>query len=203
MGIVVQAGSSVQLTIGQQWRMKFRVSGQADEWTSEVPVVTITLPDSSTVLPEVESYAWDVYSGIYEVFYIPLVAGRFTARATTAYGVVDLLAVVSAAATFPVRADLDAYLGGPGEHAWTDAELDQALAAETSAQMDVCAVPASFPAALREALLRRASRNLAMRRQLTAEPRGEGDVDLPAVLPSARDPEVRRLEGPYRKLPIG
>jgi hypothetical protein len=42
-----------------------------------------------------------------------------------------------------------------------------------------------------------------MRHQLTAEPRSEGDVDLPSVLPVAADAEIKRLERTYRRLPIG
>jgi hypothetical protein len=54
---------------------------------------------------------------------------------------------------------------------------------------------------LREALLRRVAANLA-RRQLGPLPGPQGDSETPAIVP-ARDPEVRRLEGPWRKTTVG
>lgn len=201
MTLRLLSSPSVTRSVGVPWEMIF-VSYDADgDWLDDEPVVTVTLPDASTALATVTSED----TGYYLATYTPLVAGRFTARAVTPLGyTIDLLAVVSAAVVaLPTSGDLDEYLGGSTEHAWETAELADALAAETAAQMRSCRVPASYPADLREALLRRAARNLAMRRQLTAEPRAEGDVDLPAVLPVAADPEIRRLEKPFRRLPIG
>lgn len=192
---------SVTRPIGVPWEMIFTSRDADGYWLDDAPVVTITLPDATTVAATVESE--DL--GCYTVLYVPLTVGRYTAHAVTALGyALDLLAVVTPSVVpLPDSDDLDAYLGGSTEHAWTDAEMVEALAAETAAQMRMCRVPANYPEDLREALLRRAARNLAMRRQLTAEPRGEGDVELPAVLPVAADPEVRRLEKPWRRLPIG
>lgn len=205
MSVRVISGASVVLQVGIPWVMDLEVNSGAYWLAAGVPVVTVTLPDASTAIPAVVAATqWPLsyFYGRYTVTYIPLVAGRFTARVVTAEnGSADLLAVVQAAgSTLPDSDDLDDYLGGNTEHSWTTEDLDDALAAETLAQMRICHVPGNFPADLREALLRRAARNLAMRQQLTAEPRGEGDVELPAVLPVAADAEIRRLEKPFYRM---
>jgi hypothetical protein len=194
------SSSSVHRAVGQPWEIIFTSRDADGLFLADEPAVTVTLPDLTTAPATITSD----YAGVYLATYTPLVAGRFTARAVTPLGyVLDALCVVTAiTAALPDADDLNLYLG-ENEHSWTDAELADALAAETTAQMNVCRVPASYPEDLREALLRRAARNLAMRRQLTAEPRGEGDVDLPAVLPVAADAEVKRLERPYRRVPVG
>lgn len=199
---VVSERSAVGV-VGGPWFMEFHVPITDPTMAEDAPVVTVTLPDGvTTATPEVEQPSPYCYR--YQAWYTPLVAGRFTARAVTAEnGVADLLLLVITASASPTAADLDDWLGGETEHSWTDADLTAALAAETLAQMRVCRVPATYPPDLHEALLRRAARSLAMRRQLTAEPRGEGDVDLPAVLSPYTDPEIRRLEKPYRRIQVG
>lgn len=198
------SGQSASLAVGQPWRIELLEQCWTWNYGTVAPVVTVTLPDGvTTALATIE--ASEAYYGRWTATYTPLAPGRFTARAVASNGdVVDALAVVTAAVVaLPDRAALNTYLGGTGNHAWTDSELDEALAAETAAQMRMCSVPAAYPADLREALLRRAARNLDMRRQLTAEPRSEGDFDLPATLPVAADADVRRLERPWRRLPQG
>lgn len=99
--------------------------------------------------------------------------------------------------------DATAYLG-PSGASWDEETISDALAAETAAQRGNCRVPADpalLPDDLREALLRRVAANLA-RRQLGPLPGLQGDAEVSTVVP-ARDPEVRRLEGPWRKLVFG
>lgn len=102
----------------------------------------------------------------------------------------------------PDLAALKIYLGQTSQ---TDATLSGALATEQAAQARVCRVPkapdAVWPADLAEALLRRVARNLAMRGIPLAM--FSGDADLGGLVPPSRDPEVRRLEGPLRKLKLG
>ncbi len=97
----------------------------------------------------------------------------------------------------PDTDDVAAYLRDDAD-SWTTDELAGALAAEVAAQGRSCRIPAdpaTLPDDLREAVLRRVRANL-NRRALRA------GVEDPQFLP-ARDPEVRRLEGPWRRLVVG
>lgn len=99
--------------------------------------------------------------------------------------------------------DCDDYLG---ETSWSLEEIGGALAAEAAAQLRVCdapdleADPAADTADFDEALMRRVAVNLARRRFLSNVELGDE-----ALLPPqpGRDPEVRRLEAPFRKLVFG
>lgn len=92
-----------------------------------------------------------------------------------------------------IPADVSAYLG---QHSHSDEAVIDALAAETAAQLAVCKVPVEIPVDLRQALLRRVLRNLAMR----SLPLGVQQDELSGgIRMGSTDPEVRRLESPYRK----
>ena len=83
-------------------------------------------------------------------------------------------------------------------------EIERAFAAETAAQANTCRVldeSGEYVIApdLDEALLRRVACNLARRPIPLAYSMGEAIV---ARLPKS-DPEIRRLEGPHRKIVIG
>ncbi len=85
-----------------------------------------------------------------------------------------------------------------------DDELGDVLAAEIELQAKVCRIPAdptdppadAFPAALRQALFRRVARALAMKGIPLAVL--QGDAEAGATYLPSNDPEVRRLERPYR-----
>lgn len=90
---------------------------------------------------------------------------------------------------------------------FTDAEIDAELPVETAAQARVCRIPADpdplvpqpYPADLGKALARRVARALNMRQK----PLGyEAGLDGGLSYISANDPEVRRLESPFRKRPV-
>jgi hypothetical protein len=100
----------------------------------------------------------------------------------------------------PDADDVAAYLG-PAAPSWDEDTIGAVLAAETAAQARSCRIPGPMPGDLREALLRRCAANLA-RRQLGPLPGPQGDSETPTIVP-ARDPEVRRLEGPWRTLVFG
>lgn len=105
----------------------------------------------------------------------------------------------------PTSAVALAYLGGDG-NPYTAAEAASAFAAEIKAQGRVCRQPTDpavdWEADLVEALCRRVARNLALR----AIPLGlqtavtDGAV---ATVKVGADPEIRRLEAPFRKLVVG
>lgn len=91
-----------------------------------------------------------------------------------------------------------------GDTSYTTDEIGAVLAAEKAAQAARCRVPAddaTWPADLTEALCRRVARNLALRNLPLAQL--EGDADLGLIAPRVVDAEVRRLEGPHRKLVFG
>lgn len=101
----------------------------------------------------------------------------------------------------PNAADVEVYLGPTS---YTSTQIDAALTAELAAQTRVCRTPpadAAWPDDLAEALKRRVARNLAMRGIPLAM--FQGDADGGPLIPPGRDPEVRRLEGPHRRLPVG
>lgn len=112
--------------------------------------------------------------------------------------------------TPPDAAAVKAYLGG--NNRWNDDEITVALAAETAAQARVVRFPADpeppapaldYPDDLAEALCRRVAHLLAVR----ALPLGvQANITDSAVAVSrvgGSDPEVRRLEAPWRKLVKG
>lgn len=96
------------------------------------------------------------------------------------------------------------YLGPDSEH--HKADVDSAFAAERAAQAHRCRVPdddADWPADLIEALYRRVATNLANRGLPLAIQTSYSDVGGGFARVGGLDPEVRRLEAPYRKVVIG
>lgn len=197
MTIKAHSDASVDLAVGAVWPIEVRVTDADGCPAADTVVVTVTLPNGSTATPTVE----EVATGAYRAEQTVSAAGRYIARAVGALGAADFTAFVTAtvpAADMPDIVDLDAYLG---TNSFTDEVLQDALDAEAAAQRKACKVPATYPADLRQALLRRCARNLAMRRIPMAVQ--QGDADTGALVPPGRDPEVRRFEAPYRKLPVG
>lgn len=161
-------------------------------------VLTVTLPDLTTATPVVDNPS----TGHYEVAYTLAQAGRYVfSWATTNPNTAEASAIAAVAASnLPNLTDVDNYLGESATQ-WTPSEKNDVLLAETAAQARVCRIKAEYPRDLREALLRRVQRNLAMRALPLAVLQGDAEVGS-AILPG-RDPEVRRLEAPHRKLVLG
>lgn len=110
---------------------------------------------------------------------------------------------------YPDLAAVKAYMGATAS-TYEDAAIAIALTAETAAQAKRCRVPVTVDEDdveapdptpdLVEALCRRVARNLAMRRL----PLGViADVEMGSTRLGSTDPEIRRLEGPYRKVSVG
>lgn len=103
----------------------------------------------------------------------------------------------------PTVTDATTYLGASSPY--TEAEVTQALGTELAAQAARCRVPddtADWPADLAEAALRRVQRNLAMR----AMPLGYQTTTTeygPIAQRVGSDPEIVRLEAPYRRWAVG
>jgi hypothetical protein len=131
-------------------------------------------------------------------------AGIYTMRVrlTTAGGAIETsqpvqILVYPAPAALPALAEVKAYLGA---NSATDEQIQDALDTELQAQRDICAVPAVYPASLRQAVKRRVARNLSMQRIPLAVLQGDTEAGTAAALPPGSDPEVRRLEKPYLRL---
>lgn len=101
-------------------------------------------------------------------------------------------------AEIPDLAAVKAYLG---QTSYSDDDIADELASETALQTKACGDrSAAYPAPLAEALKRRVARALAMRPVLL------GLTDTPdggAERVARLDQEVRRKEGPYRRLVVG
>lgn len=104
--------------------------------------------------------------------------------------------------TAPDLAAVKVYLGSSSSY--EDDEITAALATETVAQARVCRIPADadpaepqpYPADLATALCRRVNRALTMKERPLGYQAGiEGGLSYI----SGKDPEIQRLEAPFRK----
>lgn len=201
MAVVSTSPPIVDIVVGDLWRIAVAVTDLDGLAVEVAPVVTVTLPDGSTTIPIPEAYAL----GGWVVDLIVVDEGRHVARVVSpGLGAADFAAYAAAvvdATGMPTVAQAKVYLKiDPGNTA-RDQDIQDALTAEAGAQRDVCRVPAAYPPALREALLRRVARNLALRLLPLAVLRGDGEAG-DTILPG-RDPEVKRLEAPHRKVRVG
>lgn len=200
MGVRALTPTAELLPIGGRWIVAVQVTDDDGVLVDAAPTVTVTLPAGSTTSPTVEFVSSGVHRAAYEVGS----TGRYVARVVvTGYGAADFAAYATATTAgtgMPDTDDVAAYLGESAA-SWTTDELQDALDAEAAAQRSRCRVGAVYPADLRQALLRRVARNLAMRLLPLSVPQGDSEAG-PVIIPG-QDPEVRRLEGPYRKLTVG
>jgi hypothetical protein len=184
------SSTSVLLPVGGSWRL--------DVYADTAPTVVVTPPAGEPVTVPAEQFSITRW----EASYVVAAPGRYVARATVVDGdLVDFAAQVLAVTTGAQMPDVPAVVEYLGETSATEGEVQGALDAELAAQRNVCRVRAVYPPDLREALLRRVARNLALRSLPLAVLRGDAEAGS-TVLPG-RDPEVRRLEAPHRRLPIG
>jgi len=200
MGVRATSATSVLLPIDGVWTIRVCITDADGDAVDAVPVVTVTLPAGSTATPTVET----ITTGEYRAEYIVGTAGRYVARVVaTGYGAADFAAYAAATTAGTGMPDVDDVAVYLRESAasWATEDLQDALDAEAAAQRAVCRVGAVYPDDLRQALLRRTQRNLAMRQLPLAVPQGDAEMSSP-VLPG-RDPEVRRYEAPHRKLVVG
>jgi hypothetical protein len=201
MGVRALSSTSVDLPISGVWALVVAVTDSDGCPADVATTVVVTLPGGSTATPTAEQ----VTAGVYRAEYVVGTPGRYVARVTTATnGAVDFAAYATSTVAGTAMPDLDAaktYLQIDLDDTTQDDEITEALDAEAAAQRSVCRVPAAYPADMREALLRRVARNLALRRLPLMVLRGDAEAG-DTVLPG-RDPEVRRLESPHRKLRMG
>lgn len=202
MPAIAVSPTTGRLHVGDSWLLAVDVRDDVtDRLTDATVTCTVTRPDNTTTTPTVTRQSL----GYFTASYVLAAAGRHTAVLTAAGAVVSVapFAVEAlAVGALPTLADLKAYLQSTGSTSFTDAALSLALAAETAAQAAACRVPAAYPADLREALYRRVARNLAARAVPVAQFSSFEGVGTATRVPQ-RDPEVARLEAPYRRLVVG
>jgi hypothetical protein len=196
------SAASAMAAVGEAWELDLSTwDASTGEPTSAVtPTVTITDPSGATSAP-VPVAGSD--TGNWSVIVTVGTAGRWVAHLSTPEDAADAAVYVlgpTTAAGMPTVADCAAYLAEVAS-SWSTTAITDAFNAERSAQRDKCGERNPYPDSLREALLRRVARNLAMRRLPLAMAGGDADGG-PAIIPG-NDPEVRRLERPYRRLVIG
>lgn len=160
--------------------------------------VTITLPNGTTTTPTLTN----TQTGVYTCNYPTAATGRyvavFTATGTYAGTQVDVFDVQALTGSLVTLTDVKAYLG---QTSWSDTEIQRALDAERAAQARICNTNDYGPD-LREALLRRCARNLAARAVPIATYTSFDGGGTATRVPTT-DPEIIRLEAPYRRLVMG
>jgi len=191
---------SARATIGESWTLRWwMLDADGLPTNAETPTVTVTRPDASTVTltPDYTIQSW------WEAAYPVAAAGRHLVHVASLADAADAALyadMVLTEAGMPTPADVSEYLGARAG-GWTMAQITDAYNAERGAQRDKCGERANYPYPLREALLRRVARNLAMR--LLPLAISSGDADTVGTLLPGSDPEVRRLEAPYRRRTVG
>lgn len=201
MSVVANTPTAALLSIGERWLIEVLTYDDDGILVSGAPTVVVTLPNGTTTAPSFT----EVTTGYYRAAHTVAASGRHVAEVTaTGYGA-EQFAVYAAGVTtgagMPLVNDVADYLR-ENAASWATADLQDALDAEAAAQRSMCRVGAVFPADLRQALLRRVQRNLALRQLPLAVLQGDAELGSSRVLPG-RDPEVRRLEAPHRKLAVG
>jgi hypothetical protein len=200
----VVAGSTAVLAV--EWRQYaggplVAVTGVTITITA-LPATNVLGPTSTGVTNPstgINTYSWAANLGLVPGPYLVTWAGLDAlADVVTAAELID---VVAAGSGVPDLDDVKVYLKIDIGDTSQDVDIADALEAEIGAQRDVCRIPVEFSPALRQALLRRVARNLALRGLPLAVLRGDGEAG-DTVLPG-RDPEVRRFEAPYRRLKMG
>lgn len=188
---------------GGVWRIGVAATDLYDRPVSVTVSAVVTNPAGGTVVPTFTTLAVGGYLAEQTVATV----GRWVAVVTVAGATSEVITyeafvvATTTAAGMPALADLQAYLGDDATR-WTTTDLTNVLAAETAAQRAVCRIRAEFTADLREALLRRCARNLAARAvPVTTYTAFDGGVSSTRVPLS--DPEIQRLEGPYRRRRVG
>jgi hypothetical protein len=186
--------------VGGAWVIEVAATTELGDLSSAVvPVAAVTDPSGTVTAPVPTTPS----TGLFVLALVPSVLGRWLVHLSTPEDALDVAAHVqgpTTAAGMPNVDDAITYLADSST-SWSRATVTDAFNAERSAQRDRCGERAVYPDSLRQALLRRVSRNLAMRRLPLAV--NFGDADAGSTILPGRDPEVRRLEGPYRRMAIG
>lgn len=192
---------NITFAYGDTVDLEFQVVDGDGEPVAPTTVVLTVTPDGGA---PVTVTVTTPETGIYTAAYLPPTGGLlYTARLTYtggAAGVLEqrwLVAALDPAAL--TVAQLRAYLVDTSAD---DSEIADALSAERFAQAARCRIDPYTPDLL-QALKRRVARNLAARRVPVASFTSfDGGGGTSQRVP-ARDAEIGRLEGPYRRITVG
>ena len=195
------AGRSRRYTLGDVVVLRFEIRGDAGD-LADPGAVTIEVTHESGASDDMTAGLVTVETGRRQLAYAPTLTGRyvatFTATGDHAGAATVTFDVDPLTLAFVTADELRSYLGSTSA---TDSELLEVLRAERAAQAQRCRID-PYTYELREALLRRVARNLAARAvpvaTFTSFDGGATSTRVPQV-----DAEVRRLEGPYRRLAVG
>lgn len=200
MGVRALSATSATLAVGGVWAIAVSVTDADGAPATDAPVVTVTLPAGSTTTPTVET----ITTGVYRVLLSVATTGRYVGRVVAAgYGAADFVAYVSGTTAGTAMPDFTDYRDWHPDNggSWSDEQITDSLDTCASAQRAVCRVGAVYPPDLRGALFRRVSDDLASRVAPSLTVLNDGEAEQ-AIRPG-RDPEIARLERPYRKLRFG
>ena len=191
------SGNFEELYQGSRWVLVVRVTDDDGRGVDSLPSITAIFPGGDETEPAPENLG----QGFYRAALTVSDPGTYVVTVESAdYGVAAFRAnVISLAdpfANMPTLADVKTYLGVTGTE--KDAVIADALSAEIEDQEAKCRVPVVYPVQLGQALKRRVARNLALRGIPLAVL--QGDAESGSLTLPGRDPEVRRLEAPFRKL---
>lgn len=206
MSVTTLYDQDVTVLLGSTWNIGAVVVDDLGAAIEFAPPITITPPSGAPAVlyPTLSDEGIGEWSTAYTITlvgrHVAILVSTVGSLAFTAYG--ETVAPAPLVTLADLRGDRETDLGYLGHTSRTDADITVALAAETDNQRRVCRVPAVYPNDLKEALMRRVARNLAMRAMPLAVLRGDAEAGESVVLP-VRDPEIRRLEGPWRRLPMG
>lgn len=193
--------TSALVGVGEAWVLTVETLDATSDVLSSVvvPTAAVTNPAGVVTAPAMV----EMTTGVWSLTTTVGVAGRWVATVATPEDVASAAAYaagVTTAAGMPTVDDVAHYLRDASS-GWSVTELTRALSAERAAQRAKCGERAAYPDDLREALMRRVARNLAMRGLPLAV--NMGDADTASTILPGNDPEVRRLEAPWRKLSVG
>lgn len=190
--------TSGDLLVGQPWLLRVEATDVNRQPISTVaPVITLTSPAG---VPSTLAGTWDG-TGWFAAPTLTapgrwLLSATVTGDAAGSDTVAAFAVDVTASATYPQVQDVLTYLG-LDETSYSLDAIDAALQAESAAQRQWCSPQAVYPPDLREALMRRVARNLAARAVPLSTFSSFDGMATSTRVPST-DPEVERLEAPYR-----
>jgi hypothetical protein len=200
--VIAVSPDTGRLDVGDTWVLAVELRDDVtDQLEDATLAAVVTRPDTSTSNPTPVKTS----VGLWSASYVLNAPGWHTATLTASgalVGVATFRVEALEVGAVPTLAEVQDYLASSGPTTWTSAAVAGALAAELAAQGKACRIPAEYPPDLREALYRRVARNLAARAvklgQWTAFDGGATVTKVPQ-----KDPEVGRLEAPYRVFRVG